>query len=48
MKMNRPHRGPLARKAILILRELHRMTGQGEFVLSRMPMARNRRATTVP
>lgn len=32
MKMNRPHRVPLARQAIVILRELHRMTGQGEYV----------------
>jgi integrase len=32
MKMNRPHRVPLARQAIVILRELHRITGQGEYV----------------
>jgi integrase len=32
MKMKRPHRVPLARQAIVILRELHGMTGQGEFV----------------
>jgi integrase len=32
MKMKRPHRVPLARQAIVILRELHRITGQGEFV----------------
>ena len=32
MKMKRPHRVPLARQAIVILRELRLMTGQGEFV----------------
>ena len=32
MKMKRPHRVPLARQAIVILRELQRMTGQGEYV----------------
>jgi integrase len=29
---HRPHRVPRARQAIVILRELHRMTGQGEYV----------------
>src|SRR6516164_7809477 len=32
MKMKRPHRVPLARQAIVIFRELHAMTGQGEYV----------------
>jgi integrase len=32
MKMKRPHRVPLARQATVILRELHRITGQGEYV----------------
>jgi integrase len=32
MKMKRPHRVPLARQALVILRELHRVTGQGELV----------------
>jgi integrase len=32
MKMKRSHRVPLARQAIVILRELHRITGQGEYV----------------
>ncbi len=32
MKMKRPHRVPLARQAIAILRELHGMTGRSEFV----------------
>jgi integrase len=32
MKMKRPHRVPLARQTVVILRELHRITGQGEFV----------------
>ena len=32
MKMKRPHRVPLSRQALVILRELHAMTGQGEFV----------------
>lgn len=31
MKMDRPHRVPLARQAIVILRELHGLTGWGEF-----------------
>lgn len=46
MKMKRPHRVPLARQAIVLLRELHAITGQGEFlfpaVLSvRRPMSDN-------
>ena len=32
MKMKRPHRVPLSRQAIVILRELHCLTGQGEYV----------------
>jgi integrase len=32
MKMKRPHRVPLSRQALVILRELHAMTGRGEFV----------------
>jgi integrase len=32
MKMKRPHRVPLARQAIAILRELHGLTGRSEFV----------------
>ena len=32
MKMKRPHRVPLSRQALVILRELHGMTGHGEFV----------------
>jgi integrase len=32
MKMKRPHRVPLARQAIVILRELQGITGRGEFV----------------
>ncbi|MGY8704582.1 integrase arm-type DNA-binding domain-containing protein [Bradyrhizobium sp. 18BD] len=32
MKMKRPHRVPLARQAIVVLRELHGLTGQGEYV----------------
>jgi integrase len=34
MKMKRPHRVPLSRQAIVILRELHGMTGKSEFVVS--------------
>ena len=46
MKMKRPHRVPLARQAIVLLRELHVITGQGEYlfpaVLSvRRPMSDN-------
>jgi integrase-like protein len=46
MKMKRPHRVPLARQAIVILRELHGITGQGEFVFPavdsvRRPMSNN-------
>jgi integrase len=33
MKMKRPHRVPLSRQAIVIFRELHGMTGRGEYVL---------------
>jgi integrase len=32
MKMKRPHRVPLARQSIAILRQLHSMTGRSEFV----------------
>jgi integrase len=32
MKMKRAHRVPLSRQAIVILRELHGLTGQGEYV----------------
>ncbi len=32
MKMKRPHRVPLAHQAIVILRELHGLTGQGEYL----------------
>jgi integrase len=32
MKMKRPHRVPLSRQAIVILRELHGVTGKSEFV----------------
>jgi integrase len=32
MKMDRPHRVPLAKQAIAILRELYKITGQGEFL----------------
>jgi integrase len=46
MKMKRPHRVPLARQAIVIFRELHGMTGQGEYVFPavnsvRRPMSDN-------
>jgi integrase len=46
MKMKRPHRVPLSRQAIVIFRELHGMTGQGEFVFPavnsfRRPMSNN-------
>ena len=46
MKMKRPHRVPLARQAIVLLRELYVITGQGEYlfpsVLSvRRPMSDN-------
>jgi integrase len=46
MKMKRPHRVPLSRQAIVILRELHALTGQGEFVFPavdsiRRPMSNN-------
>jgi integrase len=32
MKMKRPHRVPLSRQAIVIFRQLHAITGQGEYV----------------
>ena len=32
MKMRRPHRIPLAPRAVTLLRELHRITGNGRFV----------------
>ncbi len=46
MKMKRPHRVPLARQALVILRELQGMTGQGEYVFPavnsfRRPMSNN-------
>ena len=46
MKMNRPHRVPLARQAIAILRDLQQITGQGEFLFPatttvRRPMSEN-------
>jgi integrase len=46
MKMKRPHRVPLSRQAIVIFRELHGMTGQGEYVFPavdsfRRPMSNN-------
>jgi integrase len=46
MKMKRPHRVPLSRQAIVIFRELHGMTGLGEFVFPavnsfRRPMSNN-------
>jgi integrase len=46
MKMKRPHRVPLSRQAIVILRELHGLTGRGEFVFPavdsfRRPMSNN-------
>jgi integrase len=46
MKMDRPHRVPLARQAIAIIRELHKITGQGEFLFPaitsvRRPMSEN-------
>jgi integrase len=46
MKMDRPHRVPLARQAIALLRELRTVTGQGEFLFPavnsvRRPMSEN-------
>lgn len=46
MKMDRPHRVPLARQALTILRDLQNMTGQGEFLFPaitsvRRPMSEN-------
>jgi hypothetical protein len=46
MKMKRPHRVPLSRQAVVIFRELHGMTGQGEYVFPavnsfRRPMSNN-------
>src|SRR5271166_147474 len=32
MKMHRPHRVPLAPRAVAILRDLHAITGKGRFV----------------
>src|ERR1700752_622419 len=44
--MKRPHRAPLSRQAIVIMRELHPLTGQGEYVFPavdsvRRPMSNN-------
>jgi integrase len=46
MKMDRPHRVPLARQAVSILQELHKITGHGEFLFHaitsvRRPMSEN-------
>jgi integrase len=46
MKMNPPHRVPPSRQSIVIFRELHGMTGQGEYVFPavdsfRRPMSNN-------
>ena len=46
MKMDRPHRVPLARQSIALLRELRPITGQGEFLFPavrsvRRPMSEN-------
>ena len=46
MKMRRPHRVPLAKQAVTILRELHEMTGQGRYLFpseltSTRPMSEN-------
>lgn len=46
MKMDRPHRVPLARQAIAIIRDLYKITGQGEFLFPaitsvRRPMSEN-------
>lgn len=46
MKMKRPHRVPLSRQALAILRELQRITGEGEFLFHaissvRRPMSEN-------
>ena len=43
MKMKRPHRVPLAPRAVAILRELHAITGGGKLPVSR-PSARRRAA----
>ena len=40
MKMKRPHRVPLSRQAIVILRELHSMTGHSEFVFPAVNLVR--------
>jgi integrase len=32
MKMRRPYRIPLAARAVIVLRELHRITGHGRFL----------------
>jgi integrase len=46
MKMDRPHRVPLARQAISVIRDLHKITGKGEFLFPaitsvRRPMSEN-------
>jgi integrase len=46
MKMDRPHWVPLARQAVIILRELHKITGRGEFLFPaitsvKRPMSEN-------
>lgn len=46
MKMDRPHRVPLADQAIAIIRDAHKITGKGEFVFPaitsvRRPMSEN-------
>jgi len=46
MKMDRPHRVPLARQAVNVIRQLEKITGQGEFLFPattsvRRPMSEN-------
>jgi len=46
MKMDRPHRVPLARQSVGIIRQLEKITGEGEFLLPaitsvRRPMSEN-------
>jgi integrase len=46
MKMDRPHRVPLARQALNVIRQLEKITGQGEFLFPattsvRRPMSEN-------
>ncbi|MDO8874634.1 MAG: tyrosine-type recombinase/integrase [Pseudolabrys sp.] len=46
MKMDRPHRVPLARQSVSIIRDLHKITGGGEFLFPaitsvRRPMSEN-------